>query len=140
MPDMGVVMKSRVVAAVVVAGSVATVTPAAPAAAGPAGSPATRIVLERAGGFTGDTVSFAVDRSTVGGREPLRLAGSPAFRRLRGSYLPAHTCCDRFTYRVTVTWRGGHRKTVSTVQGATAPRVLWDVIRQTEKVGVRPLV
>jgi emfourin len=125
-------MRSTIIAAVV---AVSSVVAGAPASAAPS---ATRVMVERSGGFAGRSESFVVDRSTAGGRETLRLAGSDAFRRLRGSYLPANACCDRFGYRVTVSWRGGGRKTVSTVQGARAPRVLWTVIEQTERYGVRP--
>jgi len=115
----------------------AAFAPAAPAAAGAV--PATAIVLDRAGGFAGTQDLFVVDRSTVGGRRPLRMAGSPEFRRLGGSYQPKNPCCDRYSYRVTVTYRGGRHRTVSTVQGATAPRVLWDVIAAVERVGAGPL-
>jgi hypothetical protein len=113
----------------VTACAIAALTPAAPAL------PATTIVLERAGGFAGTRDSFAVDRSTAGGRRPLRMAGSAEFRRLRGSYLPTNPCCDRYSYRVTVTYRGGLHKTVATVQGSAAPRILWDVIAEVERVG-----
>jgi hypothetical protein len=65
------------------------------------------------------------------------MVGRPGFRWLRGSYQPENPCCDRYSYRLTVTYRGGHRKTVSTVQGATAPHILWDVITEVERVGVR---
>jgi len=96
-------------------------------------------VLERTGGFANLHDTFTVDRTTVGGQRALRLAGSPKFRSLRSSYLPQNLCCDRFAYRVTVSYPGAHRKTVSTVDGATAPQILWDVIGETERVGVRPL-
>ena len=119
-----------------VACAIAGLTPAGPATAGPP-APATAIVVERAGGFAGTRDSFVVDRSTAGGRPPLRMAGSLAFRRLRGSYQPVNPCCDRYLYRVTVTYRGGRRKTVSTVQGTTAPRILWTLIAEVERVGVR---
>ena len=109
--------------------------PAAPAAAMP--MLATTIRLDRAGGFAGMRDSFVVDRFTVGGQRPRRIAASPGFRRLRGSYQPANSCCDRYSYRVTVTYRGGNQKSVSTVQGATAPRILWDVIEEVERVGTR---
>jgi hypothetical protein len=111
----------------------ATLAPAAPAAAMPI--LATTIRLERAGGFAGFQDSFVVDRSTVGGQRPRRMAAGPEFRRLRGSYQPYNSCCDRYSYRVTVTYRGGNQKTVSTVQGATAPRILWEVIEEVERVG-----
>ena len=107
-------------------------TPAVPTPA-----PATMIVLQRTGGFAGTQDSFLVDRSTPDGRRPLRWAASAEFRRLRGSYQPQNPCCDRFSYRITVTYRGGRHKTVTTVQGATAPRTLWDVITETERVGAR---
>lgn len=131
---------SRAVVAVATAGTIAVIAPAAPAAAAPAGpSSAVGIVLERSGGFTGGRDAFVVDRSTVGGRRPLRMAGSRQFLRLRGSYQPANSCCDRYFYRLTVSYRGGERRTVSAVQGAAAPRILWDVIGEVQRVGVRPL-
>jgi hypothetical protein len=121
--------------------AIAALAPATPAAAAPGGfDSATGIVLERTGGLTGAAgqTSFAVDRSTVGGKGPLRMAASREFLRLRSSYQPQNSCCDRFSYRVTVSYRGGYRKTVTTVQGARAPRILWDVINEVEQVGVRP--
>lgn len=118
---------------------IAALTPAAPAAAAPVpfGS-ATKIVLDRSGGFAAQKDSFVVDRTTIGGRHALRMAGSWKFKWLRSSYQPNSPCCDRFAYRVTVSYRGGLRKTVTTVQGTNAPRILWDVIRESERVGVRP--
>ena len=109
--------------------------PGAPAAATPI--PATAIALERAGGFAGLQDSFVVDRSTVGGQRARRIASSTGFRRLRSSYQPANACCDRYSYRLTVTYRGGNHKTISAVQGTTAPPVLWQVIAEVERVGTR---
>jgi hypothetical protein len=119
--------------------AIAALAPGTPAAAAPGGfDSATRIVLQRTGGFAGEQTSFAVDRSTVGSARPLRMAESRQFLRLRSSYQPQNSCCDRFSYRVTVSYRGGYRKTVTTVQGARAPRILWDVITEVEQIGVRP--
>jgi hypothetical protein len=115
--------------------SIAALAPEAPAAAMP--NPATGIVLERAGGFAGTMDSFVVDRSTAGGQRPRRMAGSTGFRRLRTSYQPGNPCCDRYSYRLTVTYRGGYHKTISTVQGAPAPGILWEVITEVERVGAR---
>ncbi|WP_433073995.1 hypothetical protein ACQP1P_26575 [Dactylosporangium sp. CA-052675] len=115
--------------------------PATPAAAAPGMLPvglANKIVLERSGGFTGEQTAFVVDRSTVGGRPALRMAGSVRFLRLRPAYEPKNACCDRYAYRITVTYRTGFHKTVSTVQGTKAPRILWDTIGQAERYGVRP--
>ncbi|MFF5235292.1 hypothetical protein [Dactylosporangium sp. NPDC000521] len=136
---MGRIARNTIVTLVAACG-VAALAPAAPAAAAPVpfGS-VTKIVLDRSGGFAGQQDSFVVDRTTVGGRPVLRMAGSWKFRWLRNSYQPQNPCCDRYSYRVTVSYRGSHRKTVTTVQGAKAPRILWDVINETERVGVRPL-
>ncbi|GAA3455811.1 protealysin inhibitor emfourin [Dactylosporangium matsuzakiense] len=126
------------------AAAAALIAPAAPAAAaGPKGTgaatpAATQIVLERSGGFAGEHTAFVVDTTTVGGAPALQLAGTRRFLRLHAAYLPKHTCCDRYAYRVTVTYRGERTKTVATMQGARAPQVLWDVISQSERYGVRP--
>jgi emfourin len=128
-------MIGRAIAAGVSA--IVALTPAAPAVAVP--PPATAVVVERTGGFAGSRDSFMVDRSTVGGRPSLRMAGSSDFLRLRSSYQPVNPCCDRYSYRVTVTYRGGHHKTVSTVQGTPAPRILGNLIAEVERVGVRSL-
>ncbi|MDG6106349.1 hypothetical protein Daura_19510 [Dactylosporangium aurantiacum] len=135
------IARKGIVTLVAVCG-IAALTPATPAAAADAApvpfGQATKIVLDRSGGFAGERTSFVVDRTTVGGRPALRMAGSWKFRWLRSSYQPRNPCCDRYAYRVTVTYRGGFRKTVRTVQGTQAPRILWDVITETERVGVRP--
>lgn len=110
--------------------------PAAPVPAAP--TTAVRIVLEREGGFAGTAKSFVVGRETVDGRRALRMAATRDFLWLRNSYQPRNSCCDRFSYRLTVTYRGGFHKTVSTVQGTTAPRILWDVIAEAQRVGATP--
>lgn len=116
--------------------ALAVLTPAAPAAAAPWQAQATRIQVDREGGFAGLRNSFVVDRWTDGARRPLRMAGSAAFLRLRGSYQPENPCCDLFSYHVTVTYRGGWQKEVSTVQGTPAPSILWDVINDVQRLGV----
>ncbi|GIF20258.1 hypothetical protein BJ973_001836 [Actinoplanes tereljensis] len=118
--------------------SIAALAPAAPVAAAPGLAPAASIVLDRSGGFAGRQETFSVDRTTAGGDRALRLVATPEFRWLRSSYQPANPCCDRYFYRVAVTYRDGRRQTVSTVQGASAPRILWDVIAEVERVGARP--
>jgi hypothetical protein len=129
----------NILVALVAVCAITALAAATPAAAAPGVfDSATGIVLERTGGLTGEQTSFAVDRSTVGGQRPLRMVESRQFLRLRSSYQPQNPCCDRLSYRVTVAYRGGNRKTVTTVQGAHAPRILWDVINEVEQVGVRP--
>ncbi|MBM2623891.1 hypothetical protein JIG36_51225 [Actinoplanes sp. LDG1-06] len=115
--------------------AVAAVVPAVPVAAAPASTPATAIILERTGGFAGRSDTFVIDRSTVGGRTPLRAAGSAEFRSLRRSYQLRNNCCDRYTYRLIVSYRHGRSKTVDTVQGAPAPRILRYVIDEVQRVG-----
>lgn len=124
------------IAALVAGCAVAALTPAAPAAATPI--PATAIRLERTGGFAGNSDLFTVDRSTTGGGRALRMAGRSEFRRLHGSYQSGSSCCDRFFYRITVNYRDGHRKSVTTLDGETAPRILWDVIAEVERVSAHP--
>lgn len=131
-------VKSMIVVCAVAALAPAVAAPTAAGAAtpGPSG-PAVEIVLDRQGGFAGLHDTFLVDRETAGGQKALRLAGSRAFQRLRDSYQPANPCCDRFSYVLSVTYRGGAVKTVSTVQGTEAPRILWDVIAETRLTGSR---
>ncbi|MER7278747.1 protealysin inhibitor emfourin [Dactylosporangium sp. NPDC000244] len=139
---MGRTFARNAIVTLALTGAVAAAAPATPAAAAPGMIPiglASKIVLERSGGFAGEQTAFVVDRSTAGGRPALRMAGSVRFLRLRPAYEPKNPCCDRYAYRITVTYRTGFHKSVSTVQGTKAPRILWDTIGQAERYGVRPL-
>jgi len=123
---------------VVVLAALGVASPALASPGSAAGSgPASRLVLERTGGFAGVHDTFVVDRSVAAGARVLRLAGTARFRRLGRSYQPANPCCDRFSYRLTVSYpiHRGAAKTITTVQGAPAPKILWDVITMTEQVG-----
>jgi hypothetical protein len=112
---------------------------AAPGAAAPlretttAGAPSTyayRVVLDATGGFANLHQHWVVVRSDPG-TDVARLFGTVSggrFRALRPSYLPANPCCDRFTYRLSVSYRHGRTKTVTTMDGTTAPPVLWKAI------------
>lgn len=132
------IARKSIVTLVAVCG-LAALAPAASASTAPLSfGSATKIVLDRSGGLAGEKTSFVVDRTTVGGRSALQSATSYKFKWLRNSYQPKNSCCDRYAYRVTVSYRGGSRKTVTTVQGSSAPRILWDVIGESERVGVRP--
>lgn len=124
----------RSLATLVAACAVATIAPAAPATAAPV--LASSITLERSGGFTGRDDTFVVTGRTPGGRPSLRMVSTRQFLRLRASYHPKNPCCDRYAYELTVTYRNGFRKTVSTVQGTPdVPQILWDVIGEVERVG-----
>jgi hypothetical protein len=121
-------------AALVAACAVATLAPAAPAAAAPI--LASSITLDRSGGFAGRHDTFVVTGATPGGRPALRMVSTRQFLRLRASYQPKNPCCDRFAYELTVTYRNGFRKTVSTVQGTPGvPQILWDAIGEVERAG-----
>jgi hypothetical protein len=64
----------------------------------------------------------------------LRLASSPAFRRLGPHYLPDDKS-GRYRYEVTVHYRSGKFKKVVTYSNTPgAPRVLVDVIRKVENM------
>ncbi|WP_433795736.1 hypothetical protein [Actinoplanes sp. CA-252034] len=126
--------RRKSLAALVTACAAVALAPAAPANAAP--FIATSITLDRSGGFAGQQETFQVDRGTPGGPLALRMAGSRDFLRLRASYQPKDPCCDRFEYRLSVTYRSGYRKTVSTVQGTPdVPPILWKVITEVERVG-----
>jgi hypothetical protein len=115
---------------------------AAPAASadtvpGPKTLVASRVVLERTGGPTGQVFTVVVD---AGGAHPdtprlLRLTSSAEFLALKPSYLPADTCCDFYFYKVTVTYTNDVKKSVLTMEGAEAPDVLRDVIGLALSIG-----
>jgi hypothetical protein len=108
--------------------------PPAHASAGPAY--AYRVDLDRTGGIAGRHDHWTVLRSTPDPevRRLMWLVGSRGFRSLRPSYEPADPCCDRFTYRVTVQYRAGRTKHVTTLDGASAPSVLWSVIHLVQNI------
>jgi hypothetical protein len=117
---------------------------AAPGVAAPrraAAAPSTyayRVVLDATGGFANLHQHWVVARSTPGanvGRLFDTVSGG-RFRALRPSYLPADPCCDRFTYRLSVSYRRGRTRTVTTMDGTAAPPVLWTAINLVR--GVAP--
>lgn len=111
----------------------ATLASAAPAQAG--WSDAYQVTLTRTGGFAGVNEQYTVSASTVhiSTADLMATAGSCEFRRLSPSYT-AGTGADRFRYTVTVTYRNGVTKTVSTEDGVEAPEVLWQVIVMTIQI------
>ena len=73
----------------------------------------------------------AADRSSL--EAAVAAAG---FFDLDAEYLPVDQCCDRFTYRVTIT-RGEDTHTVTTIDAAEAPESLFALI-QVFLEAVRP--
>ncbi|MGN9803464.1 protealysin inhibitor emfourin [Micromonospora sp. L32] len=110
-----------------------TLAAAAPARA--AWNDAYQVTVARTGGFAGVNEQYPVSAGTVHiyTADLLATASTREFRRLSPAY-PAGPGADRFHYTVTVTYRNGVTKTVSTEDGAPAPEVLWQVIDMTMQI------
>ena len=103
------------------------------------------IIYHRSGGLAGtdDTWKISLDGTvahqgqTAGTTEQLTVAQmaelaaairAANFMSLEDSYVPQNTCCDRYTYEITVTV-GGQSKTVTTIDASpTAPAELTQLI------------
>ena len=110
-----------------------TVTAEPKPAKKPAG-PADIVAVVRTGGITGGMAVFTlIGANNRHNALILRLASSPEFRALRSSYVPANTCCDRYSYKVEVTYRNGVKKKITVLAGTPGtPPVLLNVIRLME--------
>jgi hypothetical protein len=119
----------RVVALLLtVAGIVASPTQVARAAPGPE---AVQVSVERTRGKHNMSI-FQVSGGIREAAEVLRLASSPAFRRLRSHYVPADRS-GRYRYEVTVHYRdGGDKRIVTYSDTESAPPLLFTVIRKVE--------
>lgn len=109
------------------------------AVAGPAQaarSTAYQVTVERTGGFAGLDESYTVLSSTVHlyTTDLMTMVNGREFRTLAPCYLPADTGADRYFYTVSVAYTDGYSKTVTTVDGVTAPTVLWQVIDLTMQI------
>ena len=95
----------------------------------------------RTGGITGVPKTWTVDAEHFGedGARLLRLVSTPEYLALKPLYGPKNPCCDFFIYTVTVTYDGGHTKTVRTSELATdTPEILSNVIALTQRIGTPP--
>jgi hypothetical protein len=109
---------------------------------GPKTPVANRIELVRTGGITGIPETWVVDAEHFGedGARLLRTVSTPEFLALKPLYGPKNPCCDFFIYTLTVTYDGGHTKTVRTSELATdEPELLTNVIRLTRVIGESPI-
>lgn len=107
-----------------------------------AGSEGAVIIFERSGGIAGlhEVWRFYEDGRVVKTEqrgsvaEEARLSGGAVrdaverivkagFLDLADEYMPANRCCDRFTYRLTIGYKGSV-KTVTTMDGAEQPPAL----------------
>jgi hypothetical protein len=103
---------------------------------------ANRVELVRTGGITGVPKTWVVDAEHFGedGARLLHTVSTPEFLALRPVYGPKNPCCDFFVFTLTVTYDGGHTKTVRTSELATdEPELLTDVIRLTVAIGSNPI-
>jgi hypothetical protein len=106
------------------------------------------IVYRRSGGFAGVSeqwIIYADGRITAGnGRQwqvkPERVEQilddiqALGFFEMKGRYMPLNTCCDRFTYEITVR-RGGVVHTVVTMDAAPdAPVALWQILEKVSSL------
>ncbi|WP_018349699.1 hypothetical protein [Longispora albida] len=108
----------------------------APASAAP-GHAVQSVTLDQTGGYAGVRLRYTVDRNaaTAQASELLSLTSTPAFTTLGDSYLPDDPCCDRFTYDLTVRYKNGVVKTVSTIDGGGAPAILEQAISLAKDAG-----
>ncbi len=103
-------------------------TSTAPTTDQPSPANATRVVVVRSGGLTGErtTRTFAADVPPPTGytradvRSTLATASDPALVHLELSR-PDTFCCDRYQYDVTIGYADGSSKRFSTVDGAAWP-------------------
>jgi hypothetical protein len=99
-------------------------------------STAYQVTVERTGGFAGVHESYTVSTGTVNAytTDLMTMVNGREFRTLAPSYLPADTGADRFFYTISVSYTNGYTKTVTTIDGATAPAVLWRVVDMTVQI------
>ena len=110
------------------------------------------IIFRRSGGLRGVSESWVIyedgqvvyqeeikRESATGEIEAQELAGLLAlveetgFFSFSDSYMPQNTCCDRFSYEITVI-KNGQGKMVTTMQGAEAPEGLWSIIGELNEL------
>jgi hypothetical protein len=63
----------------------------------------------------------------------LRRIADSNFFDLKDSYMPLNTCCDRFTYTLTIV-HDGRIKTVRTIDGAEQPPALAEALAQVQEL------
>lgn len=110
------------------------------------------IVYERSGGMMGALQAFEVyadgtlyaahsdtewegdsDSDSAEVDDLISLIDEADFADMDESYLPDDTCCDRFTYTITVTNEDGDSHTVTTIDDSDAPDALWEIIDALEQ-------
>jgi len=63
----------------------------------------------------------------------LALIEETGFFSFSDSYMPLNTCCDRFSYEITV-FKEGQSKRLTTIDGAEAPEGLWTIIGELNEL------
>ncbi|MBN1580367.1 MAG: hypothetical protein JXA89_06665 [Anaerolineae bacterium] len=100
------------------------------------------LVYQRSGGFAGLSEQWEVFADgrivTDDGRQAqvpvekvtalLQMVEELGFFTMTGNYMPRDTCCDRFTYVLTIR-NGDQKNTVQTIDAApNTPNALWDIL------------
>lgn len=103
------------------------------------------IVFERSGGITGRTETWSIygsGRVVTGTGETYQVTPEAVsqlysglqlldFSALQQNYIPEDTCCDRYTYTLTVQSEGEPRQ-VTFLEEAEAPDVLWQSLESVQ--------
>lgn len=107
-------------------------TPETPAAA-------TSVEVNQTGGFAGVNQVYTVDETVDNPRRGslFDMAAAPDFRTLTDAYTGPNDCRDSYQYAVTVTYRDGTTKSVSTDECNESPKALTDIIALTKEIGRR---
>ncbi|WP_405162888.1 hypothetical protein OG203_42590 [Nocardia sp. NBC_01499] len=106
---------------------------------GTSASEATSVEVNQTGGFAGVNQFYTVDDTVQNQRrgELFDKVDSPDFRTLTDAYTGPNDCRDSYFYAVTVNYRDGSSKRVTTDECNAAPQVLTDIIALTKEIGNR---
>ncbi|MFI6996676.1 protealysin inhibitor emfourin [Nocardia sp. NPDC050175] len=105
----------------------------------PSDPQATSVEVNQTGGFAGVDQLYTVDDKVDNQRRGslFDMVGSPDFQTLTDAYTGPNDCRDSYFYTVTVTYRDGTSKRVTTDECNESPKLLTDVIALTKEIGQR---
>ncbi|WP_146251243.1 protealysin inhibitor emfourin [Nocardia tenerifensis] len=100
---------------------------------------ATSVEVNQTGGFAGVNQFYTVDDTVQNQRRGalFEMVDSAEFRTLTDAYTGPSDCRDSYFYAVTVTYRDGSSKRVTTDECNEAPKLLTDIIALTKEIGQR---
>ncbi|WP_433664169.1 hypothetical protein ACQPW1_19800 [Nocardia sp. CA-128927] len=102
-------------------------------------STATSVEVNQTGGFAGVNQLYVVDETVDNQRRGnlFEMVDSPEFRTLTDAYTGPSDCRDSYFYAVTVNYRDGSSKRVTTDECNESPKLLTDIIALTKEIGHR---